>query len=87
MSSYKCGKCIYEEACDQAKYDDYFGECKLYKDKSLFVEVVRCNDCIYYGGITYGFVCKIFSGNETKICMNSDDYCSYAERKLKEVGE
>lgn len=39
MSSYKCEKCIHEEACDQAKYDDYFGECKLYKDKSLCVEL------------------------------------------------
>lgn len=78
-------KCVYYDVCDM---NVHCGEedCPYYKDKSLFVEVVKCKDCIYYGGNTYGFVCKIFSGIDTKICMNSDDYCSYGERKL-EVGK
>lgn len=45
------------------------------------VEAVRCKDCIHYGGITYGFVCKKFSGIDTKICMHADGFCSYGERK------
>ena len=45
------------------------------------VEVVRCKDCKYWGGITYGFVCRNFSGIDTKICMGADHYCSYGERK------
>lgn len=45
------------------------------------VEVVRCKDCINWGGVTQGFVCRKFSGIETKICMGADHYCSYGERK------
>ena len=45
------------------------------------VEVVRCKDCVYWGGVTYGFVCRKFSGMDTKICMGADHYCSYGERR------
>lgn len=45
------------------------------------VEVVRCKNCVHWGGITFGFVCRKFSGSETKICMGADHYCSYGERK------
>ena len=44
------------------------------------VEVVRCKECKHWGGITYGFVCRKFSGIDTKICMGADHYCSYGER-------
>ena len=43
------------------------------------VEVVRCKDCKHWGGTTYGFVCRKFSGIDTKICMGADHYCSYGE--------
>lgn len=45
------------------------------------VEVVRCKDCIHWGGITFGQVCRKFSGLETKIYMGADRYCSYGERR------
>ena len=48
------------------------------------VEVVRCKDCMHWGGITFGFVCRKFSGIETKICMGADHFCSYGEKALKE---
>ena len=48
------------------------------------VEVVRCKDCQHWGGVTYGFVCRKFSGSETKICMGAEHYCSYGERKTDE---
>ena len=50
------------------------------------VEVVRCKDCEHWGGIIYGFVCRKFSGIETKICMHADDFCSYGERKEVDNG-
>jgi hypothetical protein len=46
-----------------------------------FVEVVRCKDCKHYGGVTYGFVCRKYSGAETKVYTEKDHYCSYGERK------
>lgn len=47
------------------------------------VEAVRCRDCIHWGGTTYGFICRKFSGIDTKICMGADHYCSYGERREK----
>lgn len=48
------------------------------------VEVVRCKNCVHYGGVTFGFMCRKFSGIDTKICMHADGYCSYGERKVSE---
>lgn len=45
------------------------------------VEVVRCSECQHWGGVTYGFVCRKFSGENTKICMHADGFCSYGERR------
>ena len=50
-------------------------------DTADVVEVVRCKDCIHWGGVTYGFACRKFSGIETKICMGADHFCSYGEKK------
>lgn len=46
-------------------------------------EVVRCKDCVNWGGVTHGFVCRKFSGIETRICMGADQFCSYGERKTE----
>ena len=45
------------------------------------VEVVRCSKCQHWGGVTFGFICRKFSGENTKICMHADDFCSYGERR------
>lgn len=45
------------------------------------VEVVRCKDCIHWGGVIQGFVCRKFSGIDTKICMGADHFCSYGTPK------
>lgn len=45
------------------------------------VEVTRCRDCQHWGGVTYGFICRKFSGMETKICMSADGFCSYGTRR------
>lgn len=58
------------------------------KEKALadIVEVVRCKDCVHWGGTTYGFICRKFSGLDTKICMGADHYCSYGERRDENEG-
>jgi hypothetical protein len=48
------------------------------------VEVVRCKDCRHWGDIAYGFICRKFSGIDTKICMGTDQFCSYGELKERE---
>jgi hypothetical protein len=48
------------------------------------VEVVRCKDCKHWGGVTYGQMCRKYSGAETKVCTGKDHYCSYGERRAEE---
>ena len=82
--------CVHSDVCPNANYDEYGSEeilacdCPHYKPKSRFEEVVRCKDCRHWGGTTFGFVCRKFSGIETKICMGADHFCSYGEKALKE---
>lgn len=45
------------------------------------VPVVRCKDCKYWGGITFGRTCRMFSGMNTRIEMREDGFCSYGERR------
>ena len=45
------------------------------------VEIVRCEDCVHWGGVTYGFVCRKLSGIDTKICMGAERFCSHGERR------
>jgi hypothetical protein len=45
------------------------------------VAVVRCKDCKHWGGVTYGQMCRKYSGSETKVCTEKDHYCSYGERR------
>ena len=78
-----CKNCYSHLVCGvyNPNFENYAPECNLYMGKEYYEKVVRCRDCIHWGGITYGFVCKKFSGIETKICMGADQYCSYGERK------
>lgn len=83
-----CKDCIYSPICklyaDFGVTDVPYDEndiCKLFKSKIDFVEVVRCSECQHWGGVTFGFVCRKFSGENTKICMHKDDFCSYGERR------
>lgn len=63
------------------KVKDNIIECIERQPTADVVEVVRCKDCKHWGGTTYGFVCRKFSGIDTKICMGADHYCSYGERR------
>lgn len=74
-----CGKVIPEGS----QYCIVCGYKVKQEPKIDLVNVVRCKDCVHWGGVTYGFICRKFSGIETKICMGADNYCSYGERKEK----
>lgn len=75
-----CKNCFYDRVCPHLKDEDA-EKCRAYTDKANVVAVVRCIDCKHWGGITYGCVCRWFSGIDTKICTGYDDYCSFGEKK------
>ena len=76
-----CKDCLYCEMCYLIEHygadiDEEYADkdCKYFKDKSRFVEVVRCKDCIYHNVPP----CPMrLSLNWT----NDNDYCSYGERR------
>lgn len=62
---------------------------KLLDFNSLYnssVEVVRCKDCIHWGGVAFGFVCRKLSGIETKICMGQTTFAVTEREKIVENG-
>ena len=74
-----CKDCIHEEICDMPIITDgrkNASNCKKFKNKADFVEVVRCKDCKRYS-------------TELRMCLSSSgimnakpkDFCSYGERK------
>ena len=75
-----CNDCIYYPVCN------YKMRCDLFKDKTNFVEVVRCKDCKYFE-VYYPIKEKDKEPIEAHYCKlyNSDrkqiDFCSYGERK------
>ena len=45
------------------------------------VEVVRCKECKHWGGVTFGYICRRFSGSHIRNETRETDFCSYGERK------
>ena len=81
-----CKDCIHYDACLYVeiatnKEEDYYTEfgCEYFKNKADFVEVVRCEDCVYC--ITAD--CKNFycSATTNPNHVDLDHFCSYGERK------
>lgn len=66
---------------NNGKFDCLLGNNHSINCSADVVEVVRCSECQHWGGVTYGFVCRKFSGENTKICMHADDFCNYGERR------
>jgi hypothetical protein len=60
--------------------------CEQFIPTDNVVAVVRCKDCKHYGGVAYGFVCRKYSGADTKVCTEKDHYCSYGERREENEG-
>ena len=81
----KCENCIHYDCCLFLKNK----LCLHFKDKSLFVEVVRCKDCVHAKLLIYDT-----DGTPIYVCTDEefpenrpDDFCSHGKRKLSEVGE
>ena len=92
----KCENCIHYDVCEMFGNIRYREEhsCRTFKDKSLFVEVVRCKDCIHRYKPTRCALWYATVGNVEYFTDRGEDfYCEWgetqeqAERKLKEVGE
>lgn len=79
MADYK--SCKYYAECpwrsDKACCPMY---CTQFKHKDE-VRVVRCRDCKNYGGVIFGYTCRLHSGPNTRIQMKENDFCSCGERK------
>ena len=86
-----CKDCIHEKACTEmlkaqgyevsADYKGNADRCDTFKNKADVVEVVRCKDCKHWSGITFGNICRRWTGLNVKNCTNPTDFCSYGERR------
>ena len=84
-----CKDCIHSEICleqySQLNPDMMFSECKKFKNKADFVEVVHCKDCYYRQVIDENQY--IFKGKPAMMCVlhsklfGENGFCSDGERK------
>ena len=69
-----CNDCIYYPVCNYKMW------CDLFKDKTNFVEVVRCNDCLY-ATERYGHLNCLHGVSYRNSWNKPDEYCSHGVRK------
>lgn len=69
-----CNDCIYYPVCNYKMW------CDLFKDKTNFVEVVRCKDCLY-ATERYGHLNCIHGVSYRNSWNKPDEYCSHGVRK------
>ena len=69
-----CNDCIYYPVCNYKMW------CDLFKDKTNFVEVVRCKDCLY-ATERYGHLNCIHGVSYRNSWNKPDDYCGHGVRK------
>ena len=74
-----CNNCACNKVCNHDVYG--FENCGNFIPAADVVEVIRCKDCAYYGGITFGNICRRWSALNVKNCTKPDDFCSYGKRK------
>ena len=71
-----CNDCIYYPVCNYKMW------CDLFKDKTNFVDVVRCKDCKYAFHHPLGYIyCHRDGRNAYEMVFRKDSFCSYGERK------
>lgn len=74
-----CKDCIHEYCC---KYDRFFGvdevenKCNYFKNKTDFMEVVRCEKCTHSKSYPMRIICHRFGRD-----VNENGFCSYGQRK------
>lgn len=76
-----CKDCLHYDIClpNSQAFGFKMKTCSKFKNKDIFVEVVRCKDCKYFGrDMGYGkHDCNKY---EMPYCLETD-FCSYGERK------
>lgn len=76
---------IHEATINGSTYPVYLTDHVLHEIRNApaadVVEVVRCKDCKYWGGVVFGYRCRKLSGMNTQIQTSENDFCSYGERK------
>ena len=79
-----CRDCFHFDVCDYHITElttMTVNECShKFVNKADVVEVVRCKDCKYWGGVTFGYICRRFSGTTLRNETRESDYCSYGEK-------
>ena len=98
MMTKKCGDCIHADICKEVNGGWFSPKnpayCKGFKDRTNFVEVVRCKDCKRSGMYAFGDG----SNGEHLACLTIEDdgfvrfatsvepnhFCGYGERKDNE---
>lgn len=79
----KCGDCIHADICKQVNGGWFSCEniayCRGFKDRSKYVEVVRCKDCKHFIQEEHG--CNHFGYFSYTPWMDEVDFCSYGERR------
>lgn len=75
-----CKDCLKYDICPFDSKTYKRENCKYFKDKINFVEVVRCKDCLY-ATERYGHLNCIHGVSYRNSWNKPDDYCSYGVRK------
>lgn len=93
MAKKTCSDCVHCDVCentfswlDQEDNTKYI-TCHHFKNKADVVEVVRCEECKYWGGITFGNICRRWTGLNEKNCTKPTGFCSYGEKRSDKNGK
>ena len=80
---HKCGIDVDKEellkalAYDRDQYDRGYNDGR----RASMDSIVRCKECRHWGGVTFGYICRRFSGSYIRNETRENDFCSYGERK------
>ena len=75
-----CKDCLKYDICPFNSKTHEKENCKYFKDKTNFVEVVRCKDCLY-ATKRYGHLNCIHGVSYRNSWNKPDEYCSHGVRK------
>lgn len=77
-----CYDCIHYDVCPLGQVIIGTSDtCLKFKDKSDYVEVIRCRDCKYWiEDKDFGMFCTHWGSTLSE--SRENDFCSYGERKI-----
>ena len=78
-----CMDCIYWDNCE---WSDLSSTCDNFKNKSDYVQVVRCKDCKHRGKDECMFHISGEPADEEFLLKCDNDFCSYGERRTDNAG-